>query len=85
MNNTKAHTVIYNARKALYPHMRRRGAVGIIKNTSCSQVHECICGESESFCPRWPMTQRVKRFVREHKRACGLDLVHEALVAGFNR
>jgi len=74
---------IARAIRVLYPHARRRAAVGIIHNGCAQRVLGCIhCGESRSYCSRYPETVEVAGWRAEHDRDCGAVLVKRARAAG---
>jgi len=54
-------------RRRYYPHLRRQGPVGIVRNGPSRRVYGCICGATISMCARWPVTKRVWDFIAAHK------------------
>lgn len=70
--------LIYAARCKKYPHLRRPGIVGIIRNGGVKRVYECcVCGTQHSMDARWPKPKHVLEFIKHHKETCGKQLVLE--------
>jgi hypothetical protein len=59
------------------PKSRATCLVPITTKTGCRQIHTCIvCGARMSFCPKWRMTVRVMRFIREHEEQHTRELLN---------